>query len=366
MGAEIGRYRAEAEQLLESAREKTGGLTAEAAVSELEAEVAEKTDLREQNESALREKENTLTGAQAKRDNLESHHAECVKKFDGAQCDYLEALENGGFESPEAHGEAFRDESWMRTCEEELTEYEKQLHAIEEEIGRLRPNFADQRFDPEAVERLQDAEGIIDQEIEATNQQIGQLRANIKKLEENVRWREAQSGELEKARQERDRWGHLQECMPHNRLRDFALERTFDLIIRLANRQLEHLTERYELRVKGIDDMVVIDRWNANEERPVETLSGGEAFLTSLALALALSEMSRGRTQHNSLYLDEGFGTLDSQTLDTAISALEGLRLAGRSVVVISHVGELTRRIPVRIAVEKMGNGSSRVRVRGG
>ena len=111
--------------------------------------------------------------------------------------------------------------------------------------------------------------------------------------------------------------------------------------------------------------MVVIDRWNGNEERPVETLSGGEAFLTSLSLALALSEMSRGRTQLNSLYLDEGFGTLDSQTLDIAISALEGLRLAGRTVVVISHIDELTRRIPVRIAVDKMGSGSSRVRIRG-
>ena len=114
-----------------------------------------------------------------------------------------------------------------------------------------------------------------------------------------------------------------------------------------------------------MQDMVVIDKWNGNEERPVETLSGGESFLASLSLALALSEMSRGRTQLNSLFLDEGFGTLDTKTLDTAISALEALRMAGRSIVVISHVGELTRRIPVQITVEKMGNGSSRVRIRG-
>ena len=99
--------------------------------------------------------------------------------------------------------------------------------------------------------------------------------------------------------------------------------------------------------------MAVIDRWNANAERPVETLSGGESFLTSLALALALSEMSGGQSQPNSLFLDEGFGTLDTQTLDIVISALEGLRLRGRNIFVISHVEELTRRIPVRISVEK-------------
>ena len=133
---------------------------------------------------------------------------------------------------------------------------------------------------------------------------------------------------------------------------------------RLANAQLKYLTsDRYQLKVESIGKLTVVDRWNANDERPVETLSGGESFLTSLALALALSELSRGRAQINSLFLDEGFGTLDSETLDVAIAALEGLQMQGRSIFLISHVGELTRRIPVRIAVNKMGNGSSRVRV---
>ena len=107
--------------------------------------------------------------------------------------------------------------------------------------------------------------------------------------------------------------------------------------------------------------MTVIDRWNANEERPVETLSGGESFLTSLALALALADLSRGRAQLNSLFLDEGFGTLDTETLDVAIAALEGLRMQGRSIFLISHIQELTRRLPVKINVKKQGNGSSSV-----
>ncbi len=363
--AEIERCRAEANQLSESARAKTGGLTAEAASNKLGREVAEKTELREKSQKVSSEKENELTQAQTKADNLESQHAACVKKLDAAQRSYFEALENGDFESPEAHEEAFRDEAWIKGCEVRIAEYIQDLRTVGEEVARLRPNFADRPFDPEIVTRLQEGEGGINEEIESSSQQVWELQANIKKLEEDIQQRNAQKGALEKALQEKNRWANLQNCIPHNSLRDFALERMFDSIIRFANHQLQDLTQRYELRVEGIDDMVVIDRWNGNEERPVETLSGGEAFLTSLSLALALSEMSRGRTQLNSLYLDEGFGTLDSQTLDIAISALEGLRLAGRTVVVISHIDELTRRIPVRIAVDKVGSGSSRVRIRG-
>ncbi|MDE0089292.1 MAG: hypothetical protein OXU23_26500, partial [Candidatus Poribacteria bacterium] len=83
-----------------------------------------------------------------------------------------------------------------------------------------------------------------------------------------------------------------------------------------------------------------------------------------LALALALSELSQGRAQLNSLFLDEGFGTLDAETLDIAIAALEGLRIQGRSIYLISHIQELTRRLPVKINVKKQGNGSSYIEIR--
>ena len=146
------------------------------------------------------------------------------------------------------------------------------------------------------------------------------------------------------------RWERLQDTIPRNDLRDFALEIMFKQMGSIANVQLRYLTsERYQLKVEGIGDLAVIDRWNANEERPVETLSGGESFLTSLALALALADLSRGRAQLNSLFLDEGFGTLDTETLDIAIAALEGLRMQGRSIFLISHIQELTRRLPVKI-----------------
>ena len=361
----IADYQAEGERLSASAFEKTGGLRAEEAIQKLEAELQGTAEQRDLAQSAWRETGNLLIRAQSKLDHANSQSEASREKFSTAQQTYLAALKNAEFASPEEHEAAFRDESWVETSEAQLHKYRSDLRATEAEVAEHRAIFADAQFDPETIERLQHAEQEIDDQIDAIAQEIGSLREQQRKLQENLERMEAQARVVEEAHQEKERWERLQGCIPENSLRDFALERMFDLMIRLANKQLDDLTGRYKLRVQGMRDMVVIDRWNANEERPVETLSGGESFLTSLSLALALSEMSRGRTQLNSLFLDEGFGTLDSQTLDVAISALEGLQLRGRSIVVISHVGELTRRIPVRIAVEKMGNGSSRVRVLG-
>ena len=203
-------------------------------------------------------------------------------------------------------------------------------------------------------------------QLQETQQEIGAQQQKIKRLKDALEKREALGDELGAAQQELERWQRLQETIPANALRDFALEIMFRQMGNLANEQLKYLTsERYQLKVESIGDLTVIDRWNANEERPVETLSGGESFLTSLALALALSELSRGRAQLNSLFLDEGFGTLDTETLDIAIAALEGLRMQGRSIFLISHIQELTRRLPVKIQVNKKGNGSSSVKIQG-
>ena len=95
------------------------------------------------------------------------------------------------------------------------------------------------------------------------------------------------------------------------------------------------------------------------------SLSGGESFLISLSMALALSERSSGRSRLESLFLDEGFGTLDSKTPDAALNALESLRLSGRTIGVIGHIDRISRRIAVGIDVERTGVGTSAIYVKG-
>jgi DNA repair protein SbcC/Rad50 len=113
------------------------------------------------------------------------------------------------------------------------------------------------------------------------------------------------------------------------------------------------------------DEFVVVDHWNADEPRPVATLSGGESFLASLALALALAEglsgLSHGRSRFalESLFLDEGFGSLDPETLDVVIQGIETLGSSERLVGIVSHIPELAERMPGRISVRKAVGGSS-------
>jgi exonuclease SbcC len=141
-----------------------------------------------------------------------------------------------------------------------------------------------------------------------------------------------------------------------DKFRKFAQGLTLDHLVALANRQLERLQGRYLLERKESDalELQVLDTWQGDTVRDTRTLSGGESFLVSLALALALSDLVSHKTSIDSLFLDEGFGTLDSQTLDTALDALDNLNASGKMIGVISHIEAMKERIDVQIKVNKM------------
>lgn len=139
------------------------------------------------------------------------------------------------------------------------------------------------------------------------------------------------------------------------KFRKFAQGLTLDNLIYLANQQLHDFAGRYELARKDTEslDLYVVDRWQGDVRRDTKTLSGGESFLVSLSLALALSELVSDRVSIESLFLDEGFGTLDSDTLDTALDALDRLNAQGKMIGVISHVEALKQRISLQIKITK-------------
>ncbi|WP_144209172.1 SbcC/MukB-like Walker B domain-containing protein [Shewanella donghaensis] len=141
-----------------------------------------------------------------------------------------------------------------------------------------------------------------------------------------------------------------------DKFRKFAQGLTLDHLVTLANRQLDRLQGRYLLeRKQSVDlELQVLDTWQGDAIRDTRTLSGGESFLVSLALALALSDLVSHKTSIDSLFLDEGFGTLDSQTLDTALDALDNLNASGKMIGVISHIEAMKERIGVQIKVHKM------------
>ncbi|MCJ8152773.1 AAA family ATPase [Chryseobacterium sp. SSA4.19] len=166
-----------------------------------------------------------------------------------------------------------------------------------------------------------------------------------------------------------ENWGKLNEIIGSadgKKFRQIAQEYTLDALLGYANIHLKALTSRYRIeRIPASLGLQVVDQDMGDEIRTVYSLSGGESFLVSLALALGLASLSSSRMKVESLFIDEGFGSLDPTTLNIAMDALERLHNQGRKVGVISHVQEMTERIPVQIKVSKQQSGKSMVKVEG-
>ena len=195
----------------------------------------------------------------------------------------------------------------------------------------------------------------------------GEIRQQLKQNAENQQRQQLLRLQMERAAQEVEDWGWLNSLIGSregDKFRKFAQGLTLDNLVWLANHQLNRLHGRYLLQRKASDalELEVVDTWQADAVRDTRTLSGGESFLVSLALALALSDLVSHKTRIDSLFLDEGFGTLDSETLDTALDALDALNASGKIIGVISHVEAMKERIPVQIKVKKInGLGYSRL-----
>lgn len=200
---------------------------------------------------------------------------------------------------------------------------------------------------------------------------VARLRQQV--AEDNARREQGKAllAEIEKQQAAEQRWGRLSELIGSadgKKFRNYAQQFTLDVLLGYANRHLSQLARRYRLeRVVSSSGpslaLMVRDNDMGGEVRPVNSLSGGETFLVSLALALGLASLSSNRVRVESLFIDEGFGSLDSDTLGVAMDALDALQAQGRKVGVISHVQEMTERIAAKIVVRPAGGGASAVAV---
>jgi exonuclease SbcC len=206
------------------------------------------------------------------------------------------------------------------------------------------------------------------QSLSATHDQLcADLRAQIS---EDDRRRNASSelqARIAAAYSEFQRWGRINALIGSatgDTFRKIAQTYNLDLLVHHANAQLKQLVRRYRLKRGGsMLGLLVMDTEMGDELRSVHSLSGGETFLVSLALALGLASMASSTLKIESLFIDEGFGSLDPESLQLAMDALDGLQAQGRKVGVISHVQEMHERIPVQIQVRRQGNGLSTVEV---
>jgi DNA repair protein SbcC/Rad50 len=197
-------------------------------------------------------------------------------------------------------------------------------------------------------------------------------RHRLRRLEEQLDRAEGARRELAVAREERTVAKALGDHLRADGFERWLLTRALALLVRGASSILRELSSgAYSLALDDTNQFLVLDHRNADEPRTVRSLSGGERFLASLALALALAEhvaelAAEGAARLESLFLDEGFGTLDADTLDVVASALEELGSRGRMVGVVTHVRDLAERLPVRFDVRRGPNGSTVRRIDAG
>ncbi len=207
-------------------------------------------------------------------------------------------------------------------------------------------------------------------EFEGIQQGIGRLQQQLETNKEQSRKAGNLRVQLLEQQRERDRWAALDELIGSASgkvFRTFAQGLTLARLTTLANHHLKQLYPRYRIeKTKGEDlGLDVVDTYQADNRRSMQSLSGGETFLISLALSLGLSDLAGSKARIDSLFIDEGFGTLDDQSLDIALTALENLQASGKTIGLISHRNELRERLAVRIHIEQLGNGLSKIKVIG-
>ncbi|SSG98776.1 exonuclease subunit SbcC [Klebsiella quasipneumoniae] len=293
-------------------------------------------------------------------------------RLDQSQAQFTAALAASRFNDRQAFLAALLDDETAQRLTQLKQTLEQQLQqatALCEQATRqqqahlaLRPQGTDAD-----IPALQTQLHTLAQRLRDNTTRQGEIRQQLRQDAESRQHQQALGRQIAEAAQLADDWGYLNSLIGSStgdRFRKFAQGLTLDNLVWLANQQLNRLHGRYLLQRKASEalELEVVDTWQADAVRDTRTLSGGESFLVSLALALALSDLVSHKTRIDSLFLDEGFGTLDSETLDTALDALDALNASGKIIGVISHVEAMKERIPVQIKVKKInGLGYSRL-----
>lgn len=330
----------------------------------------------------LQDQQNKLAHQQQQLNEQVTHHEKHLASLKGSLNEVITTIEKTRYQlttaqqrfehalstSPFATQQAFLaallapdEKLQLEQLQQRLLQSRLQAQTRYKEGERARQEHLAQKPDDHieaSLEEWQQAIIQLDEEIKNLNKQQGQI---FSQLEADKQQRHQQRGllqEIEQSQSHYEDWGYLCELIGSaegDKFRRYAQGLTFDCLISLANLRLDKLHGRYLLKRNHNADLElqVIDGWQADTIRDIKTLSGGESFLVSLALALALSDMVSNKTQLESLFLDEGFGTLDPETLDIALDALESLNASGKTIGVISHVEAMKERISVQIPVKK-------------
>ncbi len=262
-------------------------------------------------------------------------------------------------------------ENEVSRLREEQNQLQKTLHSLENSLRQTRAEYQAEKERHLTELTLEELQPLINALEEEKNQHLAQIARLEMQLQQDTYLRERHrqlTQQLDVQKGEAERWDSLSRLIGSadgKKFSKYAQSLTLARLVELGNRHLHRLNDRYRI-LKSNDnelELQILDTYQGDAVRSVNSLSGGESFLVSLALALGLSDLASHKAQIHSLFIDEGFGTLDADTLDIAMDALESLQASGKMIGIISHVEALKERISTQIVVEKQAGGHSKISV---
>jgi DNA repair protein SbcC/Rad50 len=337
---------------------QTGGVDVAETMKQLQQEKRELTDKLKSSESAFRVAEKELDKLETELGSLEKQFAETSSEFELSQTTVQDLLTKAQFASIAEVKQAGLSEAQIKAIETQLNSFQSQKETAERRNLELQTQLSGKTFDETHYAALQD-------EIKQTTSRLAEVQRNLGAAERDLKEIDRMLTKAKSLRQELtlhqknfETYRQLALDLRGNEFQDFLLNQMQSKLAHRASHIIREVTEkRYDLRL--IDsEYHVFDAWTG-ETRSSKTLSGGETFIASLALALALSEILAGNKALGALFLDEGFGTLDAETLESVAEVLEHLSSEGRMVGLITHVQALAERLPARLVVTKSSDGSS-------
>lgn len=250
-------------------------------------------------------------------------------------------------------------EADIAALEEAARTQAAQRAQLAEALAELERQLGAAPFDPAQLSQVGRDLTATDAALAAARERAGSLAEQERAGRERLSRKAEIEAQAADAARTFDTWQTLTNSLKANEFQQFLLAEVEAQLLTRAGLLLHEISDgRYRLALAD-GDYVVQDLWNAGEVRGVKTLSGGETFLASLSLAIALSDYLAGNKILGALFLDEGFGTLDPQALEAVANALESLRTQGRMVGIVTHVESLSERLPSRLLVTKSVAGSS-------
>lgn len=266
------------------------------------------------------------------------------------------ALISAGF-TEESFLKAQTDSKQQTHWQKQITDYNTNKVKLETQVEEAKSQIENRTIDESNINSLRNVRINIEKQLKEGQDKLANLKAWMKELESKQKQVEKLKVELSKVKEQADTYSILSQNLKTNEFQAYILEHLETELVTRATNVLKDLTDsRYVLTIQD-GDYYIEDNWNGGESRKVQTLSGGETFATSLSMALALSEKLSMGAELGSLFLDEGFGTLDAETLETVHQILESLRQQDRLIGVITHVKALGERLP-QVKVRKSPEGS--------